>query len=87
MGFVPMNFCNANIAAREANAGNAFELSPPSMTILPAQPHDVSNPATDGDCLNILNFTHDLEMQCFSMSIEEDYTILFMLNIILYNSG
>jgi hypothetical protein len=47
------------------------------VAILPTQAHYIPNSTTHGNYLNILNVTHDLEMQCCSYSSRSKINISF----------
>jgi len=47
--------------------GNAFHLSPMTGSELLSEPHDLSNPTSNGDRLYISDLSDNLEMQCTSL--------------------
>ena len=62
MSLVPVDFGFAYGPVLESHGGDTFQLAPPSMAKLAAQSHDVSDSATFGNGLNMIDLADDLEV-------------------------
>ena len=62
VGFIPVHFGIAYPPTLEADFGNAFELTPPSGTILFLVSHNIPDSTTDGQSLNIFDFANYFEV-------------------------
>ena len=58
VGFISVYFGMAYFSALKANLGNAFEFTPTTRSILPAESHDVSDPSANSNGLDILNIVN-----------------------------
>ena len=61
MGFIPVDFGLSYCTIGQANAGDSFQLAPPSWAELLLQPHDVANVPPNGDGLDVLDLSDDIK--------------------------
>lgn len=57
-----MHFRSSRFSARNAHMGDSLELTPPAIAKLTSEPHDIPNPATHRDDLDMLDPANDLEV-------------------------
>lgn len=62
MRLVPVNFGFADGPILESHLSDTFQFAPPSSTKLSTQAHDVSDSATLGNDLDVLDLADDLEV-------------------------
>jgi hypothetical protein len=62
MGFVPMQFHEPDSAALEPHLGNSLQLETSAKTIGFLEPGKVADGRPDGDSLDLLDLSDDLEV-------------------------
>lgn len=62
MSLIPVYFSFPDTSIIDTNRSYPFEFSPSTRTILLAKPHDISDPAANGNNFVILNITDDFKI-------------------------
>ena len=73
-----MNFRFSDVTIGKTDAGNSFEFSPSSRTVLSTQPHNLADSAPYGNRFDILNRANDFKVHLALITIKS-YELIMKL--------
>ncbi len=74
MGFVPVYLSSMHGATSQANSYCSLQFSPTTSAVAFPKPSNIANRCTDGNSLDILDRSDDLEVHCVSICHKTNYT-------------